>query len=64
MATKKRRLKKSKNKIIAGVIGGVGDYYNIDPTILRIALLLVFSITGFIPGLLVYIGASFIMPQK
>jgi phage shock protein C len=64
MATKRKKIKKSKNKIISGVIGGLGEYYNTDPTILRIAWLLIFSITGFIPGILAYIGASLIMPDK
>jgi phage shock protein C len=68
MAAKKKHLRKSKNKMIAGVISGLAEYFDIDPTLLRIAWLLVFSITGFIPGLIAYIAdichAQQIMIQK
>jgi phage shock protein C len=35
--TSKRRLYRSRrNRMIAGVVGGIADYFDVDPTILRV----------------------------
>jgi len=60
----KRLLRSSKNKILTGLLGGLGDYYNIDPTILRLVFLLIFVFTGFFPGVVFYFIAALIVPQK
>ena len=57
-----KRLYKSKtNRVICGVCGGVGEYFGIDPTIVRLlCVLLGLTITGVI----VYIIAALIMPEE
>lgn len=59
-----KKLTKSNNKMIAGVCAGVAEYFNVDPTLVRVgyAALAVFS-AGF-PGLLLYIILALIMPNK
>lgn len=58
---KKRLYKSTKDKKIFGVCGGVAEYFNMDPTIIRlIAVLLIF---GWGSGLLFYIVAALIMPE-
>ena len=58
-------LYKSKtNKVVSGVIGGLGEYYDADPTLLRLAALLIIILTGLLPGIIVYIAAMFIVPRK
>lgn len=59
----KKRLTKSQNKILAGVLGGIADYFDIDPAWVRIigAALIIF--TGFFPGTLLYIIAAIVMPE-
>lgn len=52
------------NKIFAGILGGIGEATNIDPTILRLIYLLVTVFTGFAPGILVYLFAIFIVPKQ
>jgi phage shock protein C len=52
------------NKIFAGILGGIGDLANIDPTILRLIYLMITVFTGFVPGLLVYVVAIFIVPKQ
>ena len=49
-----KRLTKSQDKILAGVFGGIANYFNVDPTWVRIigAALIIF--TGFFPGTLFY----------
>lgn len=54
-------LKKSKKKIFLGVCGGLAEYLDTDPTIIRlIALLLVFCVFS---GVLVYIILGLSMPS-
>jgi len=60
-----KKLYKSKdNKVISGVIGGIGEYFDIDPVILRLGWLLVLVATAVIPGIIVYFIASLIVPKK
>ncbi|MDD2909304.1 MAG: PspC domain-containing protein [Candidatus Pacebacteria bacterium] len=61
---KKLLYKSKENKIFCGVVGGLGDYLNIDPTILRLIWLLVVVFTGFLPGIVIYIIACLIIPDK
>lgn len=55
-----KRLVKSSNRMICGVCGGVGEYFRIDPTIIRI-LFVVFAFFGV--GLLAYFIAAVVMPD-
>ena len=58
----KKSLHKSRdNKMIAGICGGIGEYFNIDPTIIRVVWA-VFGCTG--AGIIAYFVAALIMPQN
>jgi phage shock protein C len=58
-----RRLKKSEtNKVLCGVCGGIGEYLNVDPVVIRL-LWIVFSCMGG-SGVLAYIIAAIIIPQE
>lgn len=57
----KRLIRSSKNKMIAGVCGGIGEYMNVDPTIIRLVWAL-FALTG--TGIIAYILAWIIIPEK
>ncbi|MCC2631205.1 MAG: PspC domain protein [Candidatus Paceibacter sp.] len=60
-----KKLYRSKtNRVFAGVCGGVAEYLNIDPTILRVLWVLLVVFTGIFPGVLVYIIAIFIIPEQ
>lgn len=52
------------NRIFAGICGGLGEYFGVDPVPLRLLWLLVVIFTGFFPGVLAYILAIFIIPLK
>jgi phage shock protein C len=57
------RLYRSRNnRMLFGVCGGIGKYYNIDPTIIRI-LWVLFSLI-FLIGFLAYIIAAFVIPEE
>lgn len=59
--SKKRRLEKSRDKKIAGVAGGIAEYFRIDPTLVRIAFVIgmIASSGSF---LFAYLLLSFVMP--
>ena len=59
---KKKLYRNTKNKMIAGVCAGVADYFNIDPTIVRILWVLV-GLMAF-AGVILYIICMFIIPEK
>lgn len=57
----KRLYRSDENKVLCGVCGGLGEYFNIDPTIVRLLwAILVFS--G--QGIFAYIVAAIIMPRR
>ena len=60
METKKLR-KSQTDKKIAGVCGGIGEYFGIDPTLVRLGFVALSCLAG--SGLAVYIIAAIIMPD-
>jgi phage shock protein C len=59
-----KRLYRSKDKMLAGVLAGIADYFDIDPTIVRIAyVVLSIASIGF-PGLFAYIIMWIIIPEE
>lgn len=61
---KKRLTRSKKDKIVAGVLGGVAQYFDVDPTVVRIMWLIGMAFTGFVPGVIVYIIAAMIVPKS
>lgn len=63
--TQPKRLYRSRtNKVFAGVCGGLGEYFDIDPVVIRLLWVALTFITGIIPGILAYIIAIFIVPAR
>ena len=60
----KRLYRNNKNKVVAGVFGGIGEYLGIDPVILRLIWIFVWVFTAFIPGLVAYFLAIIVIPKK
>ena len=58
---KKRLYRVEEGKMICGVCGGIAEYFDIDPTLVRLGFAL-FACTG--SGVLAYIVASLIIPEK
>ncbi len=59
---KKRLFKSETNKMISGVCGGIAEYFDVDPTVVRLgwALVTIFS-AGL--GIIGYIAAAIIIPS-
>ena len=58
----KKLYRSKKNKVIAGVCGGIGEYFNIDPVIIRLLWTLFIFVGG--SGILAYIIAWIIIPKE
>ncbi len=59
---KKRLYKSNSQKMIDGVCGGIAEYFDLDPTLIRLAWV-IFSLCGG-SGLVAYIIAAIIIPRK
>ena len=59
---KKRLYRSESDKILGGVCGGIAEVYDLDPTLIRLALIL-FTLMGG-SGLLAYILAWLIIPSE
>jgi phage shock protein C len=57
----KKLYRNTENKMLAGVCSGIADYFDIDPTLVRLGWVL-FSLLGG-SGLLAYIIAAIIIPD-
>jgi phage shock protein C len=55
-------LKKSRNRIIAGVCGGIAEWLGWPPTTVRILYVIVSILSAAFPGILVYLVLWFVMP--
>ena len=58
----KKLYKSNTNKVIDGVCGGIGEYFNIDPTLVRLAWVVFCALGG--SGLLAYIIMALIIPRQ
>jgi phage shock protein PspC (stress-responsive transcriptional regulator) len=60
-----RPLRRSRrNRCIAGVVGGLADYFGLDPTLARVLYVLVSIFSAAFPGLVVYIILWILVPQE
>ncbi len=61
----KKLYRSQKNKVLAGICGGIGERFGIDPTIVRVIWVVISFFLGyFIGGLVLYIILIFIIPQE
>jgi phage shock protein C len=60
-----RKLYRSrKNRLFLGVCGGLGEYYRIDPVLVRVIAVLVTVASGFFPGFVAYFILALIIPLE
>jgi len=62
VAKPKRLYRSGKKKVLGGVCGGIAEYFNVDPTIIRLLWVLFFLAYG--AGILAYIVAWAIIPKN
>jgi phage shock protein PspC (stress-responsive transcriptional regulator) len=60
-----RSLRRSRHdRVIAGVVGGLADYFGLDPTLARVIYVLVSIFSAAFPGILVYILLWILIPEE
>ena len=58
----KKLYRSESNRVIAGVCGGIAEYFEIDPTLVRLGFV-IFSLAGG-SGVLLYLIAAVVMPKS
>ena len=58
----KRLYRNTSDKMLCGVCSGIADYFNLDPTLVRLGVVVLCAGAG--SGLLAYIVAAIIIPEK
>lgn len=65
MNVRTQRLRRSlADRWIGGVCGGMGEYFEIDPTVVRVAYVLLSIFSAGFPGILVYLILWFLIPER
>lgn len=59
-----RLTKSRKNSMLFGICGGIAEWLDWDPTVVRIAYVLASIFSAAFPGVLIYIMLIFIMPDE
>lgn len=64
MVEMRKPLRRSRsNRMIAGVVGGLADYWSLDPTLARVIFVVVSILSAAFPGILVYAVLWLIIPE-
>lgn len=58
-----KKLYRSSDRIVAGVCGGIAEYFDIDPTLIRVAYVVLSLFSAAFPGLLLYIILMILIPN-
>ena len=58
-----KKLTKSTDRKIFGVCGGIAEYFDVDPTIVRVAYLALTFFSACFPGFVLYLILALVMPQ-
>jgi phage shock protein C len=59
----KKKLKRDEEQaVVSGVLAGMAKYWNQDPVLFRVLAIAFRVLTGFFPGILLYLGAWIVMP--
>lgn len=59
----KRLYRSETDKQLAGVCGGIGEYFAIDSTLIRLGWILMTILTGILPGIIGYVIAAAVIPR-
>ncbi len=60
----KKLYRSRSNRMLSGVCGGLGDYFSIDVTIIRLVWVLISIMSVGFPGIIAYVIAVFIIPEE
>jgi phage shock protein C len=64
MAEAKRLYRSRESRMVAGVPGGIAEYFDLDPTVVRVGFTLVSLLTVAFPGLLAYLIMMIVISER
>lgn len=50
--------------MLAGVCGGIAEYFNVDPTIVRLIWIFLAMVTAFVGAFIAYLICAIVIPAK
>ena len=60
----KKLYRNTEDKMLGGVCSGLAEYFDLDPTLVRLLCVALFFVTGLAPVLIAYIVAWIVIPEK
>jgi phage shock protein C len=60
----KKLYRSNKNRMVAGVLGGIADYFKIDPVIVRVLFFALMFIAHAVPVLVLYVVCMLVIPLE
>ena len=60
----KKLTRSREHRAVAGVLGGLGVFFSVDPILLRLGYVLLTVFTGFVPGIVGYVLAAIVVPEE
>ncbi|NMA91350.1 MAG: PspC domain-containing protein [Amphibacillus sp.] len=60
----KKLYRSNSNVMVAGVLAGIGEYLNIDPTVIRVIFAILMIMTAIFPLVITYFVLSIIIPKS
>ena len=58
-----KKLYRSPNRVIAGVCGGIAEYFDVDPTLIRVIYMVLSLFSAAFPGVLLYLILMIMIPN-
>lgn len=60
----KKLFRSRKNRLVGGLLGGVGEYLNVDPSVVRLIFLILLIMTQIIPMTILYFVSFLVIPSN
>ena len=64
MNQNKKLYRSRKNRMLGGVCGGLGEFFGIDPTIVRLLFIFAVLVSWVAPAVIIYIVMMFVVPEE
>jgi len=64
MSTNKPLRRSRSDRMLGGVLGGVAQYYDLDPVLVRVVYVIITILSAAFPGILIYLGCWVVVPEE
>ena len=64
METRKQLRRSRTNRMVAGVVGGLAEYFAVDPSLARVVYVVASVLSAAFPGILVYLILWLVIPEE